>query len=490
MTNSALWITLAGMIGLAVIAVGGRRKRAQNLSEWTVGKRNFGVVTSFFLQAGESFTTFTFLGVAGIAFTAGIGATYAIPYIPLGYVALYFIGPRIWKLSKDRGYITQADFFADRYGSPLLGRLVALCGIIFLLPYLQLQITGLGLIVRLVTGSASSGTLSMIVATVLVVGFVLWAGIHGLARTAYVKDVLILLAVVVLSIVIPLHFAGGIGDVFGQIAQTHSEMVTVNPGDYDKVWWTTSLLISAIGCGFLTTPHLWPPLLAAKNGRVIRSNNTFLPMYQVVMILPIMLGFVGILALNPNTSSNAVLLTLAGGALPNWALGLIAIAAASAAMLPAGAICIGISTLASHNLVKIESERTKLRFNHLVVIAAATMALVLGLTRPDLLANLLLLTFGGLSQLAPGLALALPEKPLLATQSVFAGLVVGMLTVIVMTVFELNLANIDAGICGLVLNLAVIAVVEAVVRATRPRTPAPASSEDLPATTPILETSK
>ncbi|WKN57008.1 hypothetical protein HJ581_0026350 [Rhodococcus opacus] len=66
----------------------------------------------------------------------------------------------------------------------------------------------------------------------------------------------------------------------------------------------------------------------------------------------------------------------------------------------------------------------------------------------------------------------------------------GMLTVIVMTVFELNLANIDAGICGLVLNLAVIAVVEAVVRATRPRTPAPASSEDLPATTPILETSK
>lgn len=87
MTNSALWITLAGMIGLAVIAVGGRRKRAQNLSEWTVGKRNFGVVTSFFLQAGESFTTFTFLGVAGIAFTAGIGATYAIPYIPLGYVA-------------------------------------------------------------------------------------------------------------------------------------------------------------------------------------------------------------------------------------------------------------------------------------------------------------------------------------------------------------------------------------------------------------------
>ena len=178
MTNSALWITLAGMIGLAVIAVGGRRKRAQNLSEWTVGKRNFGVVTSFFLQAGESFTTFSFLACRRDRVHRGHRRRPTrIPYMPIALRRPASSSDReCGRLGKDRGYITQADYFADRYRSPGLGRLVAAVGVIFLLPYLQLQITGLGLVVRLVTGSKSSGTLSMIVATALIVAFVLWAG--------------------------------------------------------------------------------------------------------------------------------------------------------------------------------------------------------------------------------------------------------------------------------------------------------------------------
>jgi solute:Na+ symporter, SSS family len=38
--------------------------------------------------------------------------------------------------------LTNADYFAVKYQSPLLGGLVALVGVVFLVPYITLQLTG------------------------------------------------------------------------------------------------------------------------------------------------------------------------------------------------------------------------------------------------------------------------------------------------------------------------------------------------------------
>src|SRR3954452_736802 len=121
-------ITFAGIVLIGVLGFVGRRKPAADLAEWTVGGRKFGAVTMWFLQAGEVFTTFTFLGMAGLAFTGGVAALYALPYVPLAYVGLYFLGPVIWRRARERGHLTQADFLADHYDSRLLGRVTALFG--------------------------------------------------------------------------------------------------------------------------------------------------------------------------------------------------------------------------------------------------------------------------------------------------------------------------------------------------------------------------
>lgn len=460
-----LSVALIGIVVLGVVGFLGRRGRAVNIEEWTVGGRNFGTVTTWFLQAGEIFTTFTFLAVAGLAFTGGASATYAILYIPLAFIGLYFIGPRLWRLGKKHGYLTQADYFTERYRSPWFGKVIALLGVIFLLPYLQLQITGLGLIVQLVTGNASSGVLSMIVATALTVGFVLWSGIRGVARTSYLKDALMVVAIVVLVVVIPLHYVGGIGAVFTHIEATDPVMLTVHSGKNGQAWWISSVLISTIGSMFMTLPHIWPGLLAAKNERVLRSNSVYLPLYQLTIILPIIVGFTGILVLRKGTDSNSVLLTLSAGALPNWATGLIAVAAAASAMVPAATMCIGISTLVARNLLPARSARTGFLVNHGVVVVAAGLALVLGILRPDLLANLLLLTFSGLAQLAPAFIAVLGRRKLLSTVPALLGLLAGEATVIWLTFAGIDVAHINAGMLGLGANIAVAGVAQLIARA-------------------------
>ncbi len=466
--TTTLAVTVVGMVAIAVCGFLGRRKPSASLAEWTVGGRNFGTLTMWFLQAGEAFTTFTFLAVAGIAFTGGAAATYAIPYIPLAFIALYFLGPRLWALGKQHNYLTQADFFAERYDSRGFGKLVAVVGVVFLLPYLQLQITGLGLVVQLVTGSKTSGVWSMVIATVLTVAFVLWSGIRGLAKTAYLKDALMVIAMVVLIVAVPIHYAGGIGNLFDRIMQTRPDLLTVQHGTaFNQTWWLTGVLISAIGSAFMTLPHLWPPLLSAGSRKVLRRNYIFLPIYQIVIILPVIIGFVGVLALPKETSSNGVLLTLAAGALPAWLTGVIAVAAAASAMVPAAGLAIGISTLVAQNLVPTRSDRAALRVNHAIVIVAATLALVLGITRPDLLANLLLLTFSGLSQLAPAFICALGRRRLLSLAAAVSGLVAGVAVVVAMTFANIDIAHINVGIIGLVVNLVVAGLVEGAVRMAR-----------------------
>src|SRR5882724_2316287 len=101
--NTVLIIAFAGIVLIGVLGFLGRRKPAADLTEWTVGGRKVGALTMWFLQAGEIFTTFTFLGMAGLAFSGGVAAVYALPYVPIAYAVLFFLAKRFWSLGRERG---------------------------------------------------------------------------------------------------------------------------------------------------------------------------------------------------------------------------------------------------------------------------------------------------------------------------------------------------------------------------------------------------
>ncbi|KZM71835.1 sodium:solute symporter [Nocardia terpenica] len=448
------------MVAIAATGFLGRRIPAVDLAEWSVAGRRFGAVTMWFLQAGETFTTFGFLGLAGLAFTGGVAVTYVIVYAPLACIVWYFVGPRLWRLGRRHGYLTQADFYEQRYGSKTLGTLVAVSSVIFMLPYLQLQITGLGLIVGLVTHDSSSGTWAKIVGTVLTAAFVLWSGIRGTATTSYLKDALMLAAVAIVAVGVSLH-VGGIGHVFHDIARLHPAMLTLHAGPNDQVWWITSMLASLIGSAFFTLPGLWPALLSARSATSLRRNWILLPLYQIAIVLPITIGFVAILTLPRSASANGALLTLTRQSVPAWLLGLIAVAGAATAMVPASAMVLAMSSNVARNVIRVGSPRAQVFANHGVVLLILALALVLDLTRPNSLANLLLITFSGLVQFAPGLVAGLPERPLLGKAAVLGGTVVGEAFVVWATFWNIGLAHVNAGIPALGINIAVAILIEA-----------------------------
>ncbi|GAB3490389.1 sodium:solute symporter family protein [Flexivirga lutea] len=464
--NVTMVVTIIGIVVIAVLGFLGRRVPTGDLDEWTVGGRGFGALTMWFLQAGEIYTTFTFLGMAGLAYAGGVGALYALPYVPLAFIGLYFLGPLVWRRAKERGQLTMSDFLTDFYDSRWIGLIGAICGVVFLLPYLQLQITGLGLAVELATGDKGSSNLSMVVAFVLTVAFVLWAGIKGVATTSYFKDALMLIVLIALVVAIPAHFNGGIGPSFTKILHTHPQMLTVHAGQYDQAWFLSSMLASTLGVLFLTLPHTWPPLLSAKSPRAVRRNYIFLPIYSIGLVLPMIIGFVGILALKPGANANGSLLTLASQTFPDWFVGVVVVATAATAMVPAAGLIIGMASLISRNIIPTGSPRAQFSVNQVAVVVVTALALVLAIARPDLLANLLLLTYSGLDQLIPAIGLALLTRRLAGVWPVIAGLVVGEAVVIWLTFGHIGfIGHVNVGLVALVPNIVVVAAGAVVERA-------------------------
>lgn len=456
--SAALGVSIVGIVLIAALGFVGRRRPTADLSEWTVGGRKFGAATMWFLQAGEVFTTFTFLGMAGLAFSGGVAAMYSLPYVPLAYAGLYFLAPIIWKRARARGHLTMADFLHGFYGSRALAVLAAVLGVVFLLPYLQLQITGLGLAVQLATGNAASGQWSMVIAFVLTVAFVLWAGIKGVATTSYFKDALMLVVLIALVLIIPAHFAGGIGKTFDAIKAQHIGLLSVHGGTFDSAWFFSSLVASTLGVLFMTLPHSWPALLSADSPRSLRQNYVFLPIYSICIVLPMIIGFTAVLALPKGTKSNAALLALVGQALPSWFVGVVVVATAATAMVPAAGLIVGMSSLIARNIARTRTPKAQFTVNQASVVGVTALALILALARPDLLANLLLLTYSGLDQLIPAVGLALLSRRLVGAAPIILGIVIGEIVVIWLTFGGVYHGHINVGLIGLVPNLIVVAI--------------------------------
>src|SRR6266849_7963852 len=144
MNPSVVALTLISVIVAVGAFIGFRAgsHRKMNLEQWIVGGRGFGVLLVWLLMAGEIYTTFTFLGASGWAYSKGGPALYILGYQPLAYVVSFYILPQVWEAGKKYRLQTQADFFQVRYSSKYLAAFVALVVVVFIIPYLHLQLRG------------------------------------------------------------------------------------------------------------------------------------------------------------------------------------------------------------------------------------------------------------------------------------------------------------------------------------------------------------
>ncbi|HXH50022.1 MAG TPA: sodium:solute symporter family protein, partial [Terriglobia bacterium] len=255
-------------------------------------------------------------------------------------------------MGRTRGLQTQSDFFESRYGSKLLAGLVAVIGVVFIVPYLQLQLKGMGIIVEVASFGEIHRTLAMMIAGALVAGFVFTSGVHAVARVSILKDLLLLGAAVVIGIAVPYHWFGGIGPMFRALARAHPAHLTM-PGAtkyMGHAWYVSTVLLT--GLGAYMWPHLIGSCFTAKSADTLRRNAIVMPLYTLTLPFIFFAGFAAVLIVPGLTDGDLSLLTVVQKTFPPWFLGIVGGAGALTAVVPSAILILTAAALFAKNFYR------------------------------------------------------------------------------------------------------------------------------------------
>lgn len=461
--------TIALGIILGIVSLGSGigflagRKRQVNLEEWAVGGRGFGLLLVWILMAGETFTAFSVLGISGWVYSRGGPTLYVLVYLTLGQVLCFFIAPRIWEAGRRHGLQTIGDFFSKRYGSRLLAAVVASSGVVFLIVYLQLQITSLGIIVNVASFESVGRFPSMLVASVVVAGFVLTSGVRGVAWVSVLKDFLLIGVALILGIGLPYIHFGGIGAMFEAVMRAkpgHLSMPGATTSDGHS-WFITTVLVNSM---FFAWPHFFGAIFTAKSADTARRNTVIMPFYVLPLALIFFAGCAALLIVPGLKNGDLALLTAVRVTFPPWLLGVIGGAGALTAMVPAAIHILTASTLIAKNVYRpmFAPEMAEVDVRRLVRISVAVVTVVafcLSIHSSTTLVGLLLLAYSGVSQFAPGIVLGIFSSRVNAA-GVLTGLFAG-LSIVGYLIFTQSdpLYGMNAGFIGLVVNVVLVVAV-------------------------------
>ena len=444
----------------AVTGLYAGRRRQMNLEQWAVAGRGFGLVFVWLLMAGEIYTTFAFLGASGWAYSKGGPTLYILAYLTLAYVISFFILPDIWEVGRKFSLHTESDFFLQCYGSKYLASLVAIVGVLFIVPYLQLQLTGLGIIVEVASYQSISRPLAMSIAFVIVAGFVFSSGIRAVAWVSVLKDSLMLIAAFSIGIGIPYHYFGGIRPMFAALTQTKAAHLTM-PGstaNMGHAWFVSTVLLTA--CGFYMWPHSFGSVFTAKSGDTLRRNAVIMPLYGITLPLLFFVGFTAILVIPGLKNGDLALLTLVRQTFSPWFLGVVGGAGALTAMVPAAVMILCAATLFAKNFFRplfrpSMKDDDVARLAKVMVVVITGVALYFAIYSSTTLVGLLLLAYDGIAQFFPGVMFGLYWKRATST-GVFAGILAGVGLVLVLVLSKRDpFLGLNAGFAALCVNVAV-----------------------------------
>ncbi|MBV1833327.1 sodium:solute symporter family protein [Novacetimonas pomaceti] len=314
--------------------------------EWGLGGRQFGAWITWFLVGGDFYTAYTVIAVPALVYSTGAYGFFALPYTIIVYPFIFAVMPRLWTIARNGGHSTAADIVRARFNSRTLELAIALSGLVAVLPYIALQLIGIRTVIEAL---GFSGTLPLVFAFVSLAAYTWLGGLHAPALTAFIKDVMIYIAVLAAVTIVPIHL-GGYGAMFSVAARHLPPTGAGHPlGDAQVIPYATLALSSAFAA-FLY-PHTLTGILAAKSADTIRQNAVFLPIYTIVLGLIAMLGLMAHAAGIVTSSSSQVVPQLFLAIFPSWFAGFCFAAIAIGALVPASVMAIGAANLIMHNIL-------------------------------------------------------------------------------------------------------------------------------------------
>jgi solute:Na+ symporter, SSS family len=454
-------------VALGLLSLWGRDRA--NLAEWSIGGRSLGTVLIFVLMAGETYTSFSYLGAAGWSYNYGMPVFYLLAYLAIGFAVGYVVGPILWHYAHRNNLHNITDITAYRFNSPWFGAAVAILTTVFLLPYIQLQITGMGVVVSTISYGTIGLGAGYLIAFVVTEAFIIFSGLRGSAWVSILKDSLVIITLLVVFIYVPVHYFGGLGPMLDRLVAERPEWLVL-PGHGNEslgmLWFATTGLLN--GVVYTIFPTTVAGYLGAKNPGVLRRNAIIMPFYQVLLFVPILLGLAAVFVVPGLGDSNLAMFKLVVDSMPAWLVGLVGAAGALSSIVPMAVFMLVIGTMWGRSVlgVHLRTAPHQKQLSQLVTLLVGLVALLFTFISPSTLVQLSVLSYQGLAQLLPVVLISLLWKRM-STAGAAAGLVAGVVVVALLVITGNDpWLGVNVGLLGLAVNV----LVNVAVSLARPTT--------------------
>jgi SSS family solute:Na+ symporter len=344
------------------IALGfyGKFWRSGNLNhvhEWSLAGRKLGTTLVFFLIGADLYTAYSFVAIPSGVFAKGSLYFFAIPYVMLTFGIALVTVPRLWTLSREKGYITASDFVKDRFSSPTLAIMIAITGIVAELPYIALQIVGMQAVLTVMfAGSVNAQTveeISLLIAFVILAAFTYTSGLRGATLTAVFKDILIWITVIAVIVIVPISI-GGFGTAFKDVKPNY---VTL-PASLVPAYGT---LVLGSALALYLYPHAINGVLSAESAQKLRKSTALLPLYGVGLAILALMGILvyavpkamSFLSGFPESSRGILVVpSLILSTMPGWFSGVALLGIFVGGLVPAAIMAMAQANLLTRNIIK------------------------------------------------------------------------------------------------------------------------------------------
>ena len=141
-----LWMVGAYLVVLLGLGIFSSKLFRGTSKDYFVASRSIGPFMLLMSVFGTTMTGFALVGSTGKAFTTGVAVFGAVAvWSGIVHSSVFFIiGTRLWAIGKRLGYVTQVQFFRERFQSHTLGTVLFVLLVLFIIPYLLIGIISAG----------------------------------------------------------------------------------------------------------------------------------------------------------------------------------------------------------------------------------------------------------------------------------------------------------------------------------------------------------
>ena len=470
-TTETLIITAVPLLYL-VFALGlglwSRGEADQDTTEgYVAGDRRIGLLVLYFIMSASIMSAFAFLGGPGFAFSKGAAVLYIVAYGGFGMLLWYLFGPKVARLGRKRGYVTQADFLSDRYNSTALSGFMAIASVGAFIPYLVVQIKGVAFILTEASNGLIPFWLSAAIPFVVIGIYVFTSGMMGVGWSNVLQGIMMLVLAWFLGLYLPFTLYGGIQPMFEQIAAANPSHLIVGLPEMPILQYSTYIIVSVLG--FVMWPHLFMRAYTAKDEKTLKQTVVLFPTFQFILLPIILIGFAGVLYVAPSelSSPDRILPYLITTLELNPILvGLFFAGALAATMSTADAIVHSAVSVTTRDFYKPLfnpdiSDKNETRLMKLAVFPTVAVAYYFAIFSNVNIVQLLAGAYGAIVQFLP-LMLGAFYWPRATKEGALSGLIVGSVVTVVFTFLISSPLSLHAGFWGLIGTTIVFVVVSLV----------------------------